>query len=298
MSPEESAFRPSEKQIWDCFSPFVLDEPWEPAAARLEADIDRAYLARRLRGWLRVFRRNQTNIAGDYHLQWQDTPLERQLSRRGAGVPCQWNEQRFIARAIGTKRVHLLHLFRAVQALAPRSILEVGAGNGVNLLALAARFPDLSLSGIELTAGGVKAAQSVAESARLPDALLEFLPEPAARTSVAGLIDLRQGDARKLPFADAAFDMVFTSLALEQMEEIRDAALHELARVSARWVVMIEPFRDFNDSGLFRRYVVAQDYFAARVDDLRGFGLEPIFASADMPHKTTLRPAIVVARKT
>ena len=279
------------------YSPFVREGDWDSAAAQARDIVNTSYRRQLLLGWLPKFGRTQASVANDYSRQWLANPLRQQLLTSGPVGPCQWRERKFLARAIGTKRVHLLHLFRALEALKPETVLEVGAGNGVNLLAIAARYPAIRLTGTELTPGGVEAAQMIAAQEKLPDELLGFLPRPAARASVRDDIEFLQGDARRLPFGDSAFDLVFTSLALEQMEEIRDAALREISRVARSWVMMIEPFRDFNDEGIRRRYIRAQNYFSARVGDLRSYGLEAVFVSGDMPHKLTLQPAVVVARK-
>jgi SAM-dependent methyltransferase len=289
---------PETQAIQACFQPYVLNEAWEEAASVARRDTTKAFLRRRLVGWLPGGgRKTQSSVAWNYERQWAAQPLEAQLSRHGAGVACEWRNTRLLARAIGTKRVHLLHLLRLLHQLRPSSVLEVGAGNGVNLLVVAACFAAEKLVGVELTPGGVEAASRVARLPRLPQELLDFCPLAPQRQSVAGAIEFRQADARRLPFQDGEFELVFTSLALEQMEEIRESALRQIVRVARRWVVMIEPFRDFNNDGLRRRYIQAHDYFSASVADLRSFGLEPVLVSADMPHKLTLKPAFVVARK-
>jgi hypothetical protein len=79
------------------------------------------------------------------------------------------------------------------------------------------------------------------------------------------------------------------------MERIRAAALSELARVARRWVVMIEPFADWNADGHRRAYIQQNDYFAARTDELSEYGLTPIVVTADMPNKLSFRAGLVVA---
>jgi ubiquinone/menaquinone biosynthesis C-methylase UbiE len=100
-----------------------------------------------------------------------------------------------------------------------------------------------------------------------------------------------------LPLPDNSIDMVYTCLALEQMESIRPKALAEIARVAQRYVMFTEPFRDFNNSGICRDYIVNANYFQGWISDLRKGGLDPIFISADWPHKLNLRPGFVIAEK-
>jgi sterol 24-C-methyltransferase len=70
-------------------------------------------------------------------------------------------------------------------------VLELGFGQGFNLAHLAARFPDVRFSGVDIT----PAHQEVARR-RLQEAAL---------TNVT----LTQGDFHHLPYADASFDHVF-----------------------------------------------------------------------------------------
>ena len=98
-----------------------------------------------------------------------------------------------------------------------------------------------------------------------------------------------------MPLPDNSVDVAFTVLALEQMERVRHRALAELARVARRYVVMIEPFADWNSEPHRRGYIARHDYFASTVDGLRAAGLVPVVATADMPNKLSFRAGIVVA---
>jgi ubiquinone/menaquinone biosynthesis C-methylase UbiE len=97
--------------------------------------------------------------------------------------------------------------------LAPHNgtILDVGTGPGVLLQELGRRRPDLRVVGIDLSADMVA----------------------AARRNVAELgdrADVRQADVADLPFPDASFDLVVSSLSLHHWDDPPAAAPH-LARV-------------------------------------------------------------------
>ena len=65
-------------------------------------------------------------------------------------------------------------IFAAVLAeLKPRTVLEVGCGNGINLLSLADAFPDVKFTGLDLTAEGIAAAKKLQEGEALPEALAQ-----------------------------------------------------------------------------------------------------------------------------
>ena len=127
-----------------------------------------------------------------------------------------------------------------------------------------------------LSGGGARAAYQVG----VLRAIAEALPPAAA-----------------LPFPDASINLVYSSLALEQMEQVRTQALGEMARVSAQYTLMLEPFWDCNDTGLRRDYLLARDHFRGQIDELPGYGLEPILITDDLPGKIWLQPCLVVCRK-
>lgn len=284
------------------FEPYVTERfaPGDPTWEDLVEENTRRQRLRRLRrwliGWIPRMRRTQVGIEGAYSRMWASRSLEVQLAVEGPTTSCLWRGVGMRARAIGTKRVHLLFLMRVIAQLRPASVLEVGCGNGLNLFILAGRFPEVRFTGVELTSGGVAAVQSVRALKELPETVRTFAPEPVADPSPFDRITVVHGSAAALPFPDSSFDLVFTSLGLEQMEEIRVKALAEVGRVARSHTAMVEPFREWNESGPQRDYIIANDYFAGRIADLPSFGLHPLFATVDMPCKLTFRPGLVVCR--
>lgn len=248
-------------------------------------------------GWLPRVRHDQHNVARVYARTWTELGVVNKILPTAFDTPAVWGERSMLVDGQGTKRVHMLYLMRLIALLRPRRVLEVGCGNGLNLILLANRFPEVAFTGIELTPEGVAAAQSGIAMAELPRELVDFAPDDLPSRVAHARIEVRQGSAAELPFEDNSFDLVFTVLALEQMEEIRDQALAEIARIAGRHTVMIEPFRDWNESGLRRDGIVARDYFQARVADLADFGLMPVYVSGNIPSKLQMGVGIVAARK-
>jgi hypothetical protein len=78
---------------------------------------------------------------------------------------------------------------------------------------------------------------------------------------------------------------------------IINGALGEMARVSGRHTLMLEPFWDCNDTGLRRDYLLTRDHFRGRIDELPAHGLEPILITDDLPGEIWLQPCLVVCRK-
>jgi SAM-dependent methyltransferase len=292
-------------EILAAMEPFVArrvtgtDPAWTAAVARKTRSTRRQLWKHRLLGWLDGRRDDQRETAERYDGSWSRKRLAPYESgiKPAAGTTWQYAGERMFATSAAGARARLLVLFRTVAWLRPRAVLEVGCGNGLNLMALACRFPGMRCAGVELTAGGVAVARDMQREARVPQVLQRFAPEPLVDPSAHRAVALHQGNAAALPFADASFDLVYSSLALEQMEPVRNRALAEMVRVSAHHTLMLEPFWDCNDSGLRRTYLLARRHFRGRIDDLAAHGLEPILVTDDLPGEIWLQPCLVVCRK-
>lgn len=292
----------SHEEIVERFDPFVTErfDPSDPKWAGIVSEAAdrrrRSARRRRLLGWLSRFRRTQRSVESEYSDYWAHHSAADVVKDLEKVVPCTWGQRAYMAQSMGTKRVQLLLLMRALQAFEPASVLEVGAGNGFNLLLASARFPGISFTGAELTASGVESARRL-QRAPLPEALVGVSPEPLVDQEAHRGVTFRQANAVALPFKNGEFDVTFTILALEQMEEVRHRALGEIARVTSKAVILIEPFRDFNADRIRHDYIVSQDYFSARVEGLRDYGLEPVSVLSDIPCKFNLGVGMAVARK-
>jgi arsenite methyltransferase len=102
------------------------------------------------------------------------------------------------------------------------TVLDVGCGRGLLLNAAARRLKTGKAIGVDLW-------QKEDLSGNRPEATLEN----ACLEGVADRVEVKDGDARRLPFPDASFDVVISSLALHNIyqREERDQALREIARV-------------------------------------------------------------------
>ena len=275
------------------------DPAWRAELDRKTAKTRRQLRRRRWLAWLGGRRRDQRRIAETYDDAWARKRLAPYAMepRPTAGAAWQYGDAVMFATSAAGARARLLVLMRAIALLGPRSVVEVGCGNGLNLLVLSCRFPDVTFAGVELTAGGVAVAHAVQREPELPAVLQRFAPEPLRDPTAHRRVDVRQGSAARLPFADASVDLVYSSLALEQMEEVRPQALAEMTRVAAGHTLMLEPFWDCNDRGLRRNYLVTRDHFRGRIDELAAYGLDPVLVTDDLPGEIWLQPCLVICRK-
>jgi len=98
-----------------------------------------------------------------YDKYWRRVTPEQFVRGGGSDIPCRWDERRLIVRYAGLKRIYLHHLYRAIAALSPRSVLEIGCGDGLNIALMANRFPHVAFTGIRSPrAGSTSAAGSPA----------------------------------------------------------------------------------------------------------------------------------------
>jgi ubiquinone/menaquinone biosynthesis C-methylase UbiE len=289
-------------EIERLLAPFVHDEVqaddprWTSERNRLEAKSKKMLRRGRLKQWLGRAR-GQTDVRQDYqHKIWPTYELAKRLVPKGHATPLVWGDRRFLAGVMATKRVHLALLMQAIKAVKPTRVLEVGSGVGLNILVLAARFPNIEFVGGELTPVGVEATNAVAAEG-IPDTMAEFSPEPVEASGPLTNVRAIEADASALPFTDGEFDLVFSAHALEQMEAIRDAALGEMVRVSSSHVAMVEPFTDWNETEMRRNFIVAKRYFQGSVADLDGLGLAVEYVTADFPTKLTMGMGFVLAHR-
>jgi len=287
--------------IEEAFTPFIREVVGknDPRWRSEERPIKQLYFKLRWKRKLRsLFKKNtgqdKKAITRGYNNRYQKENYNDFL---GKPILCNWKEKYFLGYGRGTLRVHQLYHMRSLAKLKPQSVLEVGCGASNHLFALAARFPHINFTGIELTTMGVGSSRSLQKKGGLPESFSKFAPEPLVDINAHQNVDIIQGDAETLPFPNNSFDYVYTSLALEQMESIRERALREIARVGRRWFVFCEPFHDFNKSGVKRNYIVAKNYFAGKVSSLKKYGMKIKFASGNMPTKFRLGVGFVIAEK-
>lgn len=111
----------------------------------------------------------------------------------------------------------------------PSAIIDVGCGTGKLLRSAEATFPGAKLVGIDAAIEMVKQAQS---------------------SNPTGTIQFHQATAEELPFPDAAFDLVFSTMSFHHWQN-QGRGIAEVARVmtpGGRWLLA-----DFIASGFMKR---------------------------------------------
>ncbi|HUG46335.1 MAG TPA: class I SAM-dependent methyltransferase [Sphingomicrobium sp.] len=242
--------------------------------------------------------RDRQTIESEYRAAWSAGYDHYRLGRCDLKAkPWHWRGLKLLLDPAAAARLRTVMFAAVIEELKPRRVLEVGSGNGINLLSLAGAFPDVEFAGLELTSEGVEQSRRAQSDPRIADIIRSYSPLRTRDDKAIGRIEFVQGDASAMPFENGSFDLVMTVLALEQMESIRAAALGEIARIAARHALMLEPFSDVNSNGLKRLYVRSRGYFRGSIGDLGDFGLHPAWASDDFPQEAFLGTALVLAAK-
>lgn len=133
-----------------------------------------------------------------------------------------------------TRKYYLLGRDSAIAALAPlpgQTVLEIGCGTGRNLVAVARRFPNAAVYGLDVS------------SAMLATARLAI-----RRAGLDGRVKLAQGDASDFDaqalFGRAAFDRVLVSYALSMIPPWREALAQAIDVVADGGALEIVDFGD------------------------------------------------------
>lgn len=291
--------------LWDAFAPFTLPQTeanartWNQGVKKQRKRIFKNVRRKFLGGKAKVEKRTDKVIKESYGTKWSAIGYAGYdpAAAHDNYAPWLWGDRRFMASTYGSARFRHLLIAALIEKLQPKSVLEVGCGNGINLLLLANRFPDVKFAGVDLTDSGPRLFAELQAAGSLPDHLVNYAPLPPRDPEGFKRVEIHQGSAAQLQFADGEFDLAMSILALEQMERIRAQALSEMARVAAKWTLMIEPFRDVNRYLWPRLNIIRQDYFQGRIDDLPQVGLEPILATDDFPQEIHLRACLTLCRK-
>ncbi|MGE3342183.1 MAG: class I SAM-dependent methyltransferase [Vicinamibacterales bacterium] len=298
--PDFLAF--DEAEAMTIVRPYVVREVTDPAEWSgliwpLRRRIARAAVKRAVLGFRDAqFTRSEAQVVDRYSGKWVDRGLAV-AAPQGAEMPVTWGARRLILNSVGVRRLYVARLIRLIERLEPRTVVDVGCGNGEKLLLLACRFPHIQFHGVELTPGGVASARAVQSHSRLPDELAAMSPVPLTDLGAHRSIIFHQASAKAMPFEDGGIDLVYTSLALEQMESIRGEVLAEIARICGRHASFFEAFRDFNHGGLQRLYIYAENYFRAGLSDLRRAGFREVLCFGDLPQKPWMNNVHVLASK-
>ncbi len=129
----------------------------------------------------------------------------------------------------------------------PNVVYELGSGNGLNIFALAAKFPDTKFIGFELTNEGITQSNIIKEDPiKFLDAYNFIYSTSLSQVNFDFKnVNFYQKDVSEHNTFQRA-DFLYTILALEQMNSVFDEVVNGLSTYVKGDIVLIEPFLDFN----------------------------------------------------
>lgn len=157
-----------------------------------------------------------------------------------------------------------------------KSILEVGCGKGLNIFNLAKQFPSINFTGIDISDEAINFCKKNNNFKNV-----EFIKENAA----------------KINFKDNYFDMTYTVLALEQMQQIQKEVIKKITQITKNRIILIEPFTDVNQNFIEYIHTKNSDYFNLNYNDLLKYDLEIKNVEYDFPQRIGLSAAFVCLKK-
>ena len=169
-----------------------------------------------------VVQQYSTTGTRDLEFYFQDTPRECMVD--GKITQC-------LAKTV--RDFYIDQLSHQIEQSGATRVLEVGAGNSLNLYLLSQRFPNISFEGIDITPERVEVGKKWLKANK------NFEP------------NIEVGDVTELAFADDEFDLIFSVHCFEQIDQYALAGVKEVCRVDKSKAVFLEP--DYVNSNAAQR---------------------------------------------
>ena len=220
-------------------------------------------------------RRDEKLVVHDYTLSWTESISENVTGRR-LRIHKLYGRLG-LYRSIDYRKFFVKHIFHTIASLQPKNILELGSGNGINVLVMAVLYPTAQkIVGVELTEKGVETGREALKNPPIKE--LMYLTEESEETIRRRLkevpIEFIKGDLTKLPFADKSFDFSFSLLVFEQMPGSYPEAFKEVRRVTAGHALFLEEFKEAQENIFQRVHLLNVDYFRASFWEVTKAGLK------------------------
>lgn len=235
-----------------------------------------------------VFSHNNMSVAAQEYLETYNRPLDQKYYRLADG--------RYVLS--DSRRVHVLTdaiRHQIIAELAPRTLCEVGSGNGRNLFTIAGRFPDLALTGYEVTENGTRLARAMQSQDMSRTAFGQMFDIGACVQDAIRRISFETASAFSLPCADNTFDVAITSAAISCMSDQVSDALREIHRVTRGHIILYEPFNDVN-TPLGRLFLRTNKDVSLTVNDVSKQGFEVVSLIRNIPAMPTHAYGLLLAK--
>jgi SAM-dependent methyltransferase len=210
----------------------------------------------------------------DYNIHWSKFNFENYKFK-----PYVWHKYQndvFLSPGNLTQEIFQSLIISEIKKNKFTSILEVGCGIGLNIFNLAKQFPSINFTGIDNS-----------------DVAINF----CKKNNNFKNVEFIKENAVKINFKDNYFDMTYTVLALEQMQQIQKEVIKKITQITKDRIILIEPFRDVNQNFIEYIHTKNSDYFNLNYNDLLKYDLEINNVEYDFPQRIGLSAAFVCLKK-
>mgnify|MGYP000878012987 FL=1 len=179
----------------------------------------------------------------------------------------EYNNKKFFASEGLIKKIYLQTIIKSIEYTGAKNILDVGCGNGINIKIISTVYNDTKFHGIDQSTTGIKKANELKDMT-LDEDYTQGMKNNFNFQRINKNISFSEQDAQYLNFSDNSFDFVYTVLALEQMQNIQTKVINELKRVSQKYILLIEPFKNLNTSGIRYLHHQSKKYFDLNPEEI------------------------------
>lgn len=186
--------------------------------------------------------------------------------------------------------IQILHgIFKQMNA---KTILEVGSGNGINLIGLASLDPEYNLIGVEPSKNSYL--KSITWKDDEKDIDVVGFGNTLEQVNF-NKIKFINGTGFSIPLEDKSVDVSFTCAVLEQIPRDYGKVLIEMRRVTRKYCVFIEEFKEAQSLPDYF-FLYGKDMFRSSYKNFKKYGLEPVYFTTDFTQKTTHSLGLLIAR--
>ena len=186
----------------------------------------------------------------------------------------------FLSSGSLTQEIFINLISSQIKSESIKSVLEVGCGVGLNIFTLAKDFPEVKFTGTDISSTGIA-----------------FCKEKMNSLNEYKNLSFLEGNAKNLTFPANSFDLTYTVLALEQMNQIKTQVIKNIKWVTSKKIVLIEPFKNVNKNLINKIHMKNSNYLNLSYKDLDTLGLKINDITEDFPQRLGLAASCLVLTK-
>ena len=145
---------------------------------------------------------------------------------------------------------------------------------------MAKDFPEVKFTGIDISSTGIA-----------------FCKEKLNLLNEYKNLSFLEENAKNLTYPANSFDLTYTVLALEQMNQIKTQVIENIKWVTSKKIVLIEPFKNVNQNLVNKIHMKNSDYLDLSYNDLDIIGYRISDIIEDFPQRLGLAASCLVLTK-